>query len=336
MRSKDTFKFKSTTNLPEPAIWFNLHGRDVVINPMELYKVLWGSEKQTYFSKDILASFMIFRDEVHGHYIDYTFGHYDVVYWRGCFIQSALCELDQLCDFVIQGGLSAYRNFEKKTAEKMKAGLNDLVIPYSYFQVRDSEAKVEPFSFKFVEPYKCDTRYVLSIGKRTFESYLSDWSTDFNLIRIDIEKFALDFCDDSEIHLYFEDSPTIINLRRQNIYDPDYNIVKNDIVKVAVSPDDFAKEPTTFGWCKSRQLIRELYLGLLGLSIRETDWFENEYGEWKDFRLAAYNKLQSCIIENYIKGVVDDDYIYHPRQRVVDSVDAMQEDYLKLLDTLVL
>ena len=100
-------------------------------------------------------------------------------------------------------------------------------------------------------------------------------------------------------------------------------------------PDEFHKEPNRYGWCEPCQLITSLYLGLLGLCIKNTDWFDGDYpGNWNNFRLATYNKLQSCVIENYIKGVEEDDFRYHPRQRVIKSVEEMLVDYDNLLKTL--
>ena len=104
---------------------------------------------------------------------------------------------------------------------------------------------------------------------------------------------------------------------------------KEDIVKVTFVPDSFVGGPIIFGWCNLRQALRSLYLGFLRLFIADTKWFddETEAYDWDVFRLASYNKIQSCIVENYILGIVEIEHTYHTRQRIVNSVDEMMADF---------
>ncbi|MBQ3636377.1 MAG: hypothetical protein II951_12300 [Bacteroidales bacterium] len=105
-----------------------------------------------------------------------------------------------------------------------------------------------------------------------------------------------------------------------------------EVANVCVMPNEFSKYPIVSGWCDPRQLIRALYIGLLGICVRETDWFERsgEGGKWEDFRLATYNKLQSNIIERFITAGKDDDFNSEPRQRFVRSVEEMLADFKEL------
>ena len=330
----DKFEFKIANEFDKPAIWFRLHDRDVLVNPFMLYNLFCNCEGDEYFSKGITARFNISKDEVFGSFRDDSFGYYDIEFQRNSFVESALRALDDLCNATIRGEVTIYYYVEKGTAEKMKSELNNLIIPRNYYQIRENEIKVERFLFNFVKPYSCDTHFVIMIGNREYESNLSDWSTDFNLIRMDIEKFILTY--NAEIKLHYEDSPTIIRLSKPNLFDSNYWPSKKDVTKVTIIPDEFAHMPIMCGYCEPRQLISELYLGLLSICIGETDWFDRcggYEGNWDDLRLAIYNKLQSCMIENYINGITEDDFTFYPRQRVINSVDAMKDDFKNLKNT---
>ncbi len=331
MRSIDRFELKIANGVEQPAIWFRLHDREVKANPFALYNLFWDCYNEDHFSNGITAHFQIFKDEVYGSFQDDAMGYYNIEYERNIFIDSAIKALDGLCESTIKGEPSAYKEFEKYTAEQMKIGLESLTIPSSYYQIMEDEITIERFTFNFVEPYKCDTHFEITIGNRKYESNLSDWSNDFNRIRSEIEKSILTYYDNSVINLCYEDSPTIIRLKRIHLFDSKYRATDKDITRVTIVPDEFNKSPNIYGWCDSRQLISSLYLGLLSISINETDWFDQKYyGDWETFRLASYNKLQSCVIENFIRGIKEDDYTFFPRQRVIDSVSAMLEDYKNL------
>ena len=327
------FEFKIANSVDKPAIWFRLHDRLVMVYPFALYHLLWGYNREDYFCLGVKASFQILKEEVCGYYHGEDFGYYDEEYQRNTFLESAIQTLKDLCDTIIGGKETAYNDFGADAANKMKVGLQELIIPSNSYQIKENEIKVEPFSFDFTEPFSCDTRYVIKIGERKFESRLTDWSLDFNLIRMEMERSILTYFNDSDIKLNYEDSPTIIHLRKPTIRKPDMGLSEKEVLKVTIIPDEFHKEPNMYGWCEPHQLIKSLYLGLLGICIRDTDWFDDEYeGNWSDFRLASYNKLQSCVIENYINGLIESEDSFLPRQRVISSIDEMIVDYRKLCD----
>lgn len=185
----------------------------------------------------------------------------------------------------------------------------------------------ERFTFNFIEPYSCDTPFVITLGDKRYRACLSDWSTNFNKIRLEIENSLLTYYRETEIKLYFEDSPTIIRVRSD----------WENIANVTIVPNDFINASNIYARCEPRKLIVALYLGLLEICIKETDWTEDRYGwRWDAFRLATYNKLQSCVIEDYILGLEEDEYTYRPRQRVINTVEEMLVDYKKLQNTLSL
>ena len=326
----DKFEFKTANSKEKPAIWFRLRNRNVIVEPLGLYDVLWDCNRKHYFSYGVYAQFLILDDGIYGSFQDSSYGNYEFEYSKSIFLESAIQSLNALCCYVIEGKATEYGSFTKYAAIKMKEGLEYLNVPAKYYQILEDDVKIEQFSFKFVEPYVCDTPYEIQIGSKTYESNLTDWSTNFNRIRLEMEKSLLIFHEDMDINLYYEDSPTIIRLRTHSLNR------KKRITWVTVISDEFAKVPNVYGRCETRQLFRSLYLGLLSICIRETDWFEYEYDyvSWSDFRLATYNKLQSCVIENYIMGIEEDDCTYMPRQRIINTVEEMMEDYRKLQNKL--
>ena len=324
----DRFEIKTSSDNEKPAIWFRLHGREVMVYPLALYQLLWDCYNDIYFCRAVNAHFHIFKEEVCGYYHDDVFGYYYEEYQRNSFLESAIKSLEELCELVMNDEETAYNNVGADAAKQMKVGLQELIVPRDCCQIKENEIKVEPFSFYFTEPFCCDTRYVIKIGERKYESYLSEWTLDFNLIRMEMEKTILTYFNESDIKLNFEDSPTIIHLRKSTIWEPDTSLSEKEVVKVTIMPDEFHKEPNLYGWCEPQQLILSLYLGLLGICMRDSNWFDDEYnGNWNDFRLASYNKLQSCVIENSLKGIREDEHTFMPRQRVIKTVEEMIEDY---------
>lgn len=312
------FEFKVAEGEDKPAIWFPLQGKEILIFPLRLYHILWDwNRDKCYFSPGINANISIFSDEVRGRFQDESCGAYDIVFQKSSFVESAVSSLYDLCNAVVKGEQTIYsgEEFGENAAEQILSGLKDCAY---------KESQIEHFTFNFVDPYACDTHFVITIGNRKYESNLSDWSTNFNRIRVNIERYLLTYHKESEIELFYEDSPSILRLR--NI-----SHKKARTTSVTIIPNEFVGGPNLFGECDSRQLISSLYLGLLGICIRDTNWFDrSDEGDWDEFRIATYNKLQSSVIENYIKGVEEDDFSFFPRQRIIRSVEAMKEDYTNL------
>lgn len=327
--STNRFEFKTAGGLDQPAIWFLLREKDVFIFPLELYGILWECRMKHRISSGITGSFQIFCNEVFGTYYDDSCGTYQIEYDRNAFIDSAVKALKDLCNHVIKNGTCMYRNFTAETAECLLIGLDCLSIPRNYSQVFFDEISIENFSFRFIEPYSCDTAYEIRIGRRSYTSNISDWTTDFDRLRNEIEAFVLSAWTTKEIHINFEDSPTILRLEAQSLFPA--NMRHPEVVRLTVLPDTFSKQPITFGWCRPRQIVRALYLGLLELFTVDTDWFDDSsVVTWDEFRLRVYNQVQSCIIENYINEKAESEQAYSCRNRIVHSVGDMLDDFEKL------
>ncbi len=325
IKSREQFVFKVADESEKPAIWLRLRKKEVMVFPIPLFESLWDCYKKRRISQGIEACFQFFKDEVFGYYYDETCGSYRIEHDRDKYIDSAISALTALCRHIIAGNESPYYRFDKETAEYMLTDLQHIVIPKSYAQLFYDEISVEDFSFRFLEPYNCDTAYEIKIGNRAYFSNLSDWTTDFDILRNEIESFIYaPWKDYSDVNLHFEDSPTILRLRMRNLFWNESGL------SVKIIPEEFSHRPAIFAWCKPQQLVRSLYLGILELFTIETDWFDHEfYGDWESFRLKSYNQFQSNVIEDYIKGVKESDRTAS-RNRIMCSVEEMLDDYQKL------
>lgn len=329
MICKNVFKFQKRNGETLPAIWFRLHGKYVTVSPLVLYDALWRDIEPRFFAIGIEATFRTFEKSVHGHFRDESCEDYSIDFHRKTFTESAIFSLTELCNASLNLKPTAYGHFCTRTAEEMLIGLDKVASHNIHCYSHAGESIVERFTFEFVEQYSCDTGFVIQIGDRKYSSALSDWSTDFNQIRLEIELAILWRQDYSDIRLHFEDSPTIIRLQ-------DYNILNcsETVVQTTIIPDSFNYEPRIYGLCCARQLISALYLGLLKIAVTDVDdTFDTYLGEWNDIRLDIYNELQSCVIEKYIKGTKED-VAFPPRQRIVNNVEEMKADYQRLQEEL--
>ena len=328
-----TFEFKRAGNTDKPAIWFFLRDQNVMVFPFELLWFLWDCYGKRSFCKGVTAHFQFFKDEVCGYFYDCQKGDYYIQYNRDLFLESAKASLRDFANWGLSGKETMYMEYREDELHRLLTAIDALVIPRNYSQIFDGEIITEDFHFEFTEPYNCDTHYRITIGDRCFESNLSEWSNEFNHIRIEMELFAMAYLQPCKVNLHYEDSPTVLRLNNVHLY---HN--NGMATKVTIVPDEFAKGPICFGWCNPKQLLSSLYLGLLSLCIIDSDWFDDGYEgySWEDFRLATYNKLQSCVIENAILGKKEDDATYTPRQRIINSVEDMLKDYRELINKLKL
>ena len=192
-----------------------------------------------------------------------------------------------------------------------------------------------PFDFEFVEPYNFDTEFVIKVGDSQYSSFLSDCITDFNDIRLSLEKMTTMYIHHDGLRLFFEDSPALVRLER--IRSPWYAKSSEEKVIVSIMPDEFYHGPLLCGVCKKREVLSFLYLGFLRLCITPSTGYNDDghnVSTWDDFRLATYNKLQSCVIENYVLGAWEEEGKTYPRQRWMSSVEEMEKDYAMLCEKL--
>ena len=317
------------------TICMQLHGKERMVYPYELYRALWDGNERVKLCQGVEARFMKFASEIEGIYMDDGCGRYRESYKPTDFVDSAIEALQALCVDVCSFNQTRYGdNIRAGHAERMLEGLLSGILERRSMQIFADDIMVEDFGFDFVEEYDCDTGFILRIGGREYRSCMSDWSNNLDLIRHEMERLTIEKNDDKcQLRIHFEDSPNTLQMEHRVIHG---NNRYADLAKVTITPDEYVGGPILFGWCKKRQVLKALYQGFLRLFIRESKAFEHdEYcRSWNEFRLAAYNKLQSCIIEDYLMGVENDDLIYRPRQRIVHTVAEMKADYAALVEKL--
>ncbi len=181
-----------------------------------------------------------------------------------------------------------------------------------YFYENHEEIEVGDFGFKCIQSKEdlndkqgwIDVAYQIQVGDKSHESYISEWSNDWDEIRHDLEHLL--FHDRTEIQLLNEDSPTTIVLERRIVDCKRFenNILKEKgliaLLKVEVFPSEFEEregvEPFS-GYGEYIMVLKGIYQGLLSLANAYPD--TNEENE-KMTKSNVRSKLTSQLLENHI------------------------------------
>lgn len=146
------------------------------------------------------------------------------------------------------------------------------------------------FSFNYIHEDKndwIDVHYRLCLGPKILDSYITDYSNDWGYIRTCLERIVNH--SRTVIELNNEDEPTKIELKKAG-----------DMLDIKVTPDSFAsKDEIPFsGWARCKDVVRELYEGLLECAKA----FPKDYVDGCPFTYdVVYKEMKSEIIENYLK-----------------------------------
>ena len=159
------------------------------------------------------------------------------------------------------------------------------------------------------DPYGwIDVSYQIRLGKYTLESKISEWTTDWDRIRHDVEHLI--WHDKTEIQLNFEDSPTRILLSKEKALDLELEKIKGTgfawipLMKMVVIPNSFIKDIEPFvGYDKYFDVLRSIYYGLQSLA--------NAYPETNEenpemTRNNVRSKLTSPLMDKYIEDILFD------------------------------
>ena len=140
-----------------------------------------------------------------------------------------------------------------------------------------------------------DLDYVIGIGDRKLNTYISEWSNSQIRIREQLETYVKR--GDSRVEICFEDSPTIIFMNRSVAMASEENQVHLRIV-----PDEFHdKKLLISGYCDENQVIERLYAGLLFGMITRIDDIGRGYN-WDSCKMVCYNRMKSYVVESYLTG----------------------------------
>lgn len=202
---------------------------------------------------------------------------------------------------------------------------------------------IDKFWVKCVQPeddIKCsygwiDVLYQIRLGEHTLESNISEWSTDWNQIRHDLEHLI--WHGETEIDLNFEDSPTRLILHKINAMDSTVEIHGGlcfnwePLIKIEVIPNEFEKEIKPFyGYGKQLDVFKAIYYGLQGLA----DAYPEENEENSEMtRENVSKKLHSSMIDEYIE-ILERDISDRTRRKVFQLNSLRKENEKKALDSL--
>ena len=151
-----------------------------------------------------------------------------------------------------------------------------------------------------------DVKYQVQVGEHRLETYISEWSTDWDQIRHDLEHLI--WHNKTEIHLNFEDSPTRIILQKESALDSTveykggvfYNW--EPLIRIEVIPNDFVKNIEPFiGYEKQLNVINSIYHGLQSLANAYPD-NNSDNSEMTKKNVSA--KLHSQLIDEYINDLL--------------------------------
>ena len=339
------------------AIWFIYNNREWIVDPCELFNGLLGSVEDPskpllYLNVDNLSHRRATYDVKQEHDSDYIF-------WS---INQCLCEpecklrfglknflkvaeevIGCICHDVVNKITTAYDNIiPPQEIAKIVGQLKALKLFLMPQRLRSSEINEELLTFNCPaldideKEWACDIPYALKIGNREIKSDISDWSNDMDYVRYQLESYC--YCRQAQIKLYFEDEPTIINLKKVSALASansiGSSIVYNydDYLRVEIQPNSFIKGSAVYGFCNERQAIQELYEGLL--NIGRVGYEFNDYdlnNPWDYDAMVLYNHIKSPIIERYISGIKEDYNSIVERQRIIHHVLTISPDYPDVL-----
>ena len=167
---------------------------------------------------------------------------------------------------------------------------------------------IKDFSFKYLQQDDLDwidIGYRLQLGEKIIDSCISEWSVNYEAIRHDLENLI--YHGHTELHLYFEDSPTIIKLQRTFVQDHDKFKEFGTyhgwtyLMHIEIYPDEFVEKKFSpiLGYGRYVETIQALYEGLLD-ALRAYPEVNEECPNMN--RSALYVQLRSTKLEEYIKN----------------------------------
>ena len=151
-----------------------------------------------------------------------------------------------------------------------------------------------------------DVKYQIQVGNNKLETYISEWSTDWDRIRHDVEHLI--WHKETEIHLNFEDSPTRILLQKESALESTVenhggvNFNWEPLIRIEVVPNEFMKDKEPLvGYEKQLHVINSIYYGLHSLAHAYPEENDENPEMTKE---NVWKKLHSPMMEEYIDSLV--------------------------------
>ena len=195
---------------------------------------------------------------------------------------------------------------------------------------------LQKFLFTF-DRYCCcgsNLEYSIVLGKQKYRSWISDYQTDLEAIRHDLESFV--FHKKTTLKLFYEDSPTIISLKTERLLNPQTEKERGtgfaweEVLHISIKPNSFQSktDKEISGYCNLIDGIDAIYTAFLQCALmaqrNDTDSCEHCWPE----RTAFYNIIKSPIIEDFLAGREYDPSAPKRRYTPIDVVMDINPDII--------
>ncbi len=111
---------------------------------------------------------------------------------------AAFCEDSKKSVPIVYGG-----TIDDEHLKTIKSQMTATAVLFDPHKHTIDDINIEEFSLTFDNDVSCDVAFAAKIGNRTIESYLSDWTTNFDFLRHQME--SLTFLQMGEIEINYED-----------------------------------------------------------------------------------------------------------------------------------
>lgn len=244
-------------------------------------------------------------------------------------IQSCISDLHNVWS---NGSPIAYKPFDIGL-EDVTMCKKQLAIPSvypSHYQLMANSIVKETFVFRPVYDELFE-KYEIGIGDRCYQTWFTYWDNDLEAIRHQLESYVYEH--EATIKMSFDMSDTIVKLHGKRILseisnvETGYTYKYETYILVEIIPNEFVRMPIIKGWGDEKEVIRNLYEGLLNMAYRlplKTD--EDESGHYPAL-LEAYNRYKSPIVESFLRGDKWEPNTYRNRQVHVKHIIRINPDY---------
>ena len=329
------------------GIWFGLGENRILINPIDLVNSIYKDD--IYYILDIYIEEGEKKPE----------GYYKVAVskWNSCFswriyhthsqemVQMQFTYKDYLgkinkCVRELYRACLCLKHIAYKTPdvslESVMICRRQVVVPGvapSHYRLMTKDVVQE--KFVFIPDKKHYEGYTIGIGDRTYHTWFTHWDSDMEQVRHQLESFI--YSHETEIILNFDMDETIIKIRHCSILDQidetgnGIGFKYKDFTLVEIVPNGFVHMPIIKGHCEEKQVLAQLYEGLLDMARRHpAEGVESSYDETPS-REVAYNRYKSPILELFLKGVQREQNTYMVRQTIVKHIVRICPDYNEYL-----
>ena len=191
----------------------------------------------------------------------------------------------------------------------------------------DKLITIDNVNFVFLETLNNKVKWAIKVGKYSFPVFLDMGSiTDLEIVKPHLELIILQYSKFGALEfLSIFDRSVKISLNK-------IPVGNNDFVTGVTVRKESLDDPIISFYCSLEQAVSSLYLSLLNLAQMEPDYdsileFYDGRGYWPDYAAPLYNRLQSCLIEDFISGAINNKLENSPRSRFVSNGDEMCADY---------